>query len=43
MRRPKDQTDLFRLFSIMLYYMVNGNIEVGYLVKNILRDNTVFR
>ena len=31
MRKPKDNAELFKLFSKVLYYIVSGNGRIGYL------------
>jgi hypothetical protein len=34
MRHPQHQADFFRLLSRILYYMISGNSNVGYLAKD---------
>jgi hypothetical protein len=34
MRHPQHQADFFRLLSRILYYMISGNSNIGYLAKD---------
>jgi hypothetical protein len=34
MRQPKRQAEFFKLLSRLLYYMVSGNSNIGYLAKD---------
>jgi hypothetical protein len=34
MRHPKHQADFFKLLAKVLYYMVSGNSDIGYLSKD---------
>jgi hypothetical protein len=34
MRNPKHQANFFKLLAKVLYYMVSGNSDIGYLAKD---------
>jgi hypothetical protein len=34
MRQPKHQAEFFKLLAKILYYMVSGNSDIGYLAKD---------